>query len=292
MNVNCSNRGNPDENAVDQAAEVIGGRLGASDAVRLAVVSGSGLGILSRMGCEAGVVPFREIPGLGEGSVAGHDGLWSLLEVGGRAIYCLAGRRHLYEGIMPPVAGYAMRLLARLGVERVILTNAAGGLSPRLGIGDLMLIRDHLNGMLCNPLVGCPEEPVSHPKSATPTHPRAAVSGEVYDPSMSDQLCAAALAERIELQEGIYAALRGPCYETPAEVTMLRRAGADAVGMSTVPEALVARALGLRVAAISLITNSHVAAATPPTHDEVLEVARRSGERLKRLLARAIELGI
>jgi len=270
----------------EQAAEAV--RAALAHGAALAVVSGSGLGVLRTLGREIATLDFSAIPGLGASRVAGHAGLWSLLETGAGRLYCLSGRRHAYEGLAPAATGFAMRVLARLGVRRVILTNAAGGISPRLRVGDLMLIRDHLNMMFCNPLSGRGE--LGAARIPVPIVPRSEREerSEIYDPAINARLREAALAEGIALQEGIYASVRGPSYETRAEVALLRRLGADAVGMSTVPEALVAHAAGLRVAALSLITNSHVQSGPPPSHEEVLAAARQSGQRLKRLLARAI----
>lgn len=260
---------------LDEAAALLAERLATPRPPSLALVTGSGLGALSELGREIGAVEFGEIPGLGAGTVAGHAGRWVLLERAGRFVYCLCGRRHLYEGIEPAQAGHAMAILARLGVGRVVLTNAAGGLSPRLAVGDLMLIRDHLNLMFCNPLRGVRPSP-GHPLSHVPPPP--------YDPAVQEALRGAALAAGLPLKEGIYAGLCGPNYETRAEVAMLRRLGADAVGMSTVPEALTAARAGLGVVAVSFITNSHVAAEAPPTHAEVLATARLAGQRLLTLL--------
>jgi purine-nucleoside phosphorylase len=198
-----------------------------------------------------------------------------VVEIGGAAVHVLAGRRHLYEGIDPAQAGLAMRLLARLGVRRVMLTNAAGGLAERLAVGDLMLIVDHFNMTMRDPLRGTASA-------------GSARGGDVYDRAMGDALRRAALEGAIALQEGIYAGLLGPNYETHAEVALLRRLGADAVGMSTVAESLMARSLGMRVAAISLITNTHAAAAAPPSHEEVLEAGRRASGRLIRLICDAL----
>lgn len=180
-----------------------------------------------------------------------------------------------------------MRVLARLGVRRVILTNAAGGLGSGLRTGDLMLIRDHLNLMLRGPLSGGNDGEDGDCGNG------AGVRAEDFPPGFYDaELCRilarGALETGVELKEGVYAAVSGPCYETRAEVEMLRRMGADAVGMSTVPETLAAVEAGLRVAAISLITNSHWHHGGPASHEEVLEAAACSGQKLRDLLQWAI----
>lgn len=253
----------------------------------LAIVSGSGLGALATLGRELAAADYAEIPGLGGSGVAGHASRWILAEAGGRTFYCLLGRRHIYEGIEPLAAGLAMRVLARLGVRRVILTNAAGGLGPGLRTGDLMLIRDHLNLMLRNPLAGA-ARPAGNPQD-NPEHYVNPYAAGLYDPALCELLAHGALAAGIDLKEGVYAAVCGPSYETRAEVEMLRRMGGHAVGMSTVPEALAAADAGMRVAAISLITNSHWHRGGPACHEEVLEAAARSGRRLRDLLRWMVE---
>lgn len=263
---------------VDGVAEMVRRRLPEPPCAPLAIVSGSGLGLLARMGRPLGSIAYAEIPGLGRGSVAGHEGRWYLLEVDGCPLYCLSGRRHLYEGIGMEEAGLAMRVLARLGTASVILTNAAGGLSARMAVGDLMLIRDHLNLMFRGPQIG----------GAWADRSGAAPGRDLYDPGMHRVLQEQALAGGMDLKEGIYAGVSGPCYETRAEVRAYQRLGGDAVGMSTVPEALAARAAGLRVAALSLITNSHYHRTGAPCHEEVLQMARLAGEKLKAVLARFI----
>ncbi|MCL5270817.1 MAG: purine-nucleoside phosphorylase [bacterium] len=260
--------------ALERALAPLRGRFGETPGVRLAVVTGSGLGGVARFGCEIGALDYGEIPELGAGRVAGHDGRWSLMDVGGRPVFCLCGRRHLYEGISPWLAGLSMRLLARLAVRDIILTNAAGGLSPRLAVGDLMLVAGHLNLMFRRLGFG---------------RPAGGAGSGYYDPVLAETLRQAALETGVALREGIYAALTGPAYETPAEVDFLRRLGADAVGMSTVPEVVAARESGLRVAAVSVITNSHVCAGSPLTHEEVLAAGERSADQLAGLLRRAIE---
>ena len=179
----------------DQAAGAIRATL--AQGAALAVVSGSGLGVLRTLGREIAALPFSAIPGLGAGRVAGHAGLWSLLETDAGRLYCLTGRRHLYEGLDPAATGFAMRVLARLGVGRVILTNAAGALSPRLSVGDLMLIRDHLNMMFCNPLSGRGEPGAQRDRVQNAPLSERVEREEIYDPAMNERLREAALAEAI-----------------------------------------------------------------------------------------------
>jgi purine-nucleoside phosphorylase len=261
---------------IDDCAQVLTERCGAAAReARVALVTGSGLGALAQMGHKLAEVPFADLPGLGGATVVGHAGVWRLLGIGGAPTWCLLGRRHIYEGIDPRVAVLAVRGLARLGTRRLVLTNAAGGLASRLRVGDLMLIRDHMNLMGRNPLLGANDEALG---------PRFPDMSAPYDVEMADVLRERAEETGLRLAEGVYAALTGPTYETRAEVGMLRRLGADAVGMSTVPEVLAARHAGLRVSAISLITNSHARPGDETTHDEVLEMGRRSGASLRELL--------
>jgi purine-nucleoside phosphorylase len=190
-------------------------------------------------------IPYGEIPGFPRATVAGHAGRLVAGILNGVEVVAMQGRFHLYEGWEPGAVAAPIRALAALGPRAVVLSNAAGGLRPGLQPGDLMLVADHLNLMGRNPLVG----PVLTGEERFPD------MSEPYDAGLRRIARQLALEERIPLQEGVYAALLGPSYETPAEIRMLRVLGADAVGMSTVPEVIVARALGLRVLAISLISN-------------------------------------
>ncbi len=252
-------------------------------------------------------IRFEELPALvsdqESSKVEGHALQWLIGKIGGDPVHLLAGRRHYYEGIEIQQSAMAVRLMALVGVRLVVLTNASGGLHPRLHAGDLMLIRDQTNLMFRNPLVGPDRERfvavLPDCSAASDFSPGAMDMSEPYDPAASAMIRRAAEAEKIPLQEGIYAAVAGPNFETPAEVEFLRRLGADAVGMSTVPDVIVARHAGLRVVGISAITNSHihgrksdveedVALAAPATHEEVLRVGAEIQDRLARLLAKAL----
>jgi len=225
---------------------------------RSAVVLGSGLGDLY-LGEPAAELPYTRIPGFPRARVAGHPGRLSL--VGRTAV--LRGRAHFYEGRTMDEVVRPVRILARLGIARLVLTNAAGGIRRGLRPGDLMAISDHLNLMGVNPLRG--------------------------GPHFVDQTSVWEVPALPGLRRGVYAAVAGPTYETPAETRMLRRLGADAVGMSTVPEAMAARQAGLRVIGISLITNA--AAGTgkgPVTHAEVLEGADRARPALASALRKIL----
>jgi purine-nucleoside phosphorylase len=186
----------------------------------------------------------------------------------------------MYEGHEAALAGFPVRVLHALGVDTLFVSNAAGGVRRTFTPGDLMLIADHLNLTFRNPLIGPLEEgDLRFPDMSDP-----------YDRVLRATLRAAAAAEGIPLQEGVYAALLGPTYETPAEVRMLERLGADAVGMSTVPEVIVARAIGVRVAGVSCVTNLACGIGQHPlNHEEVLEVGARAGDRFRRLVRAFVE---
>jgi purine-nucleoside phosphorylase len=250
--------------AAIQAAKAI--RKRAPLEPNFAIILGSGLGGLSKSITDAVRIPFKEIPGFPEVTIAGHEGAVIVGSLGGREIVALSGRFHMYEGHPAALAAFPVRVFHALGAHDLFVSNAAGGISPRLAVGDLMMISDHLNLMGTNPLVGEAE------------------SGEVRFPDMTDAynpglrwlLRTTAEALGIKLREGVYAGLLGPSYETPSEVKMLRLLGADAVGMSTVPEVIVARALGMRVAGVSCITNAAAGVTGAAlSHAEVLETTSR-----------------
>ena len=220
-------------------------------------------------------VPFAEIPGFPGATVVGHAGALIAGGLAGRSVLALAGRFHMYEGHDARLAALPVRVMYALGARTLIVSNAAGGIRRTLQPGDLMLIADQINLMSRNPLTG-PVEPgeLRFPDMSSP-----------YDPELRALARAAALRVGVPVVEGVYAGLLGPQYETPAEVRMLERLGADAVGMSTVPEVIAARALGMRVAGISCITNMGCGIATQPLHHaEVIETTTRVAERFKVLV--------
>jgi len=239
------------------------------------LVLGSGLGALAD-GVRNGVsFPFHAIPGFPDSGVSGHAGRMVAGRLGGRPVLVQSGRFHLYEGYDPEVVVAPVRLAAHLGAGTVLLTNAAGGISRDLGPGSILLLKDHINFMGRSPLAG----PVHNGEERFPD------LGEPYDEDLRDLARDVAAELGIPLREGVYAAVLGPSYETPAEIGFLARAGADAVGMSTVPEAIAARALGLRVLAFSLVTNRAAGLSSKPLrHDEVLAVGRKAGQRLASLI--------
>ncbi|GLH74440.1 purine nucleoside phosphorylase [Geothrix limicola] len=243
----------------------------------LAIVLGSGLGALADSPeARAGLsIPFTDLPGFPAPTVAGHGGKLVFCEFEGRKVALQAGRFHFYEGHPMPLVIAPMRLYGRLGTKAVLLTNAAGALNPTFGVGDLMALSDHINLFGTNPLIGPNVEP----------GPRFPDMTAVYDPAFRNHLQACATQLGQTLREGVYLGLTGPCYETPAEIRAFRLMGADAVGMSTVPEAIVARHEGMRVAGISCLCN--MAAGILPqalTHQEVLEAGAAAAGRFEALV--------
>lgn len=241
---------------------------------RVLVTLGSGLGALAEEIRDPIVVPFADA-GLPGPTVPGHSGRFVAGELRGVPVLAQQGRVHLYEGVGVGMVVAAVRAAAAIGVDTFVVTNAAGGLNPDLGPGDLMLITDHLNLTGANPLIGM-------------TEPHFVDLTDAYDPALRALARQAAAAVGERLVEGVYGGLIGPAYETPAEVRMLRTLGCDAVGMSTVLEVIAARDLGLRVCGLSLITNVHRPGGTPTSHHEVMEVGRSGGPRLATLVAELI----
>ncbi len=251
---------------------------------RVAIVAGSGLGGLERWVSPEATLGFEALGAWEPGAVEGHAGRWIIGQFGNVGVHLLLGRRHLYEGAGEASVAFFPRVLAALGVRWLILTNAAGGLTNRLEPGDLMLIRDHLDLTFGT---GRIEPPSTAPRTADRPRGRSG-GGSPYDRAANGLFAAAALEAQIALREGVYAAVTGPSYETPAEAAMLRRLGAQAVGMSTVPEAQRAARLGLRVVGLSCITNSCFRGQGPLSHEEVLAQSARVVDRLARLLGAAL----
>jgi len=248
--------------------------------VRVALVLGSGLGAFAEQLEDAEPVPYGEIPGFARPTVEGHAGRLVLGRVGGVGVAAMQGRFHFYEGYKLEEVTFPIRVLGLLGVKSLVLTNAAGGLNNSYEQGALILISDHLNLMGTNPLLGRNDERFG---------PRFPDMTEVYDREYQEAAIAEAREMGLELRRGTYAALSGPSYETPAEIRMLRLLGADAVGMSTVPEAIVARQMGLRVLGLSCITNMAAGVLDKPiNHEEVIETGERVRETFAELLRRVI----
>jgi purine-nucleoside phosphorylase len=235
----------------------------------VALVLGSGLGGLADEVEGATRVPAAEVPGMPVPRVPGHAGALVAGRLAGVPVLVLAGRVHTYEGYSAAEVAFATRVAAQVGCRTLVATNAAGGLNLDFDPGDLMVLTDHVNFLFDNPLRGGPDF--------------VDLAG-AYDPALREAATRAGQAKGVPVRQGVYLAVAGPSYETPAEIAMFRSFGADAVGMSTVPEVIAARAHGLRVAAISAITNVHRPGGTPTSHAEVLEVAALVRPRFRELV--------
>ncbi len=260
---------------LDAAADAIRKKAKAQPLVGL--VLGSGLGAFAEGLSERTAISYDKIPNFPVPSgVVGHAGELVLGSVGATPVVVLSGRIHYYEGRPMSDVVFPARVLARLGVKAVLLTNAAGGVRLSFRPGDLMLITDHVNALGTNPLVGGNEEALG---------PRFPDMSVVYDAKLRSAIKAEARRLRIPLRQGVYVSLTGPSYETPAEIRLWRKLGVDAVGMSTVPEAIALRHAGVRVAGISTITNMAAGILKKPlNHVEVLETTKRVGARFVKLL--------
>lgn len=234
---------------------------------KIALVLGSGLGAFADEFSKATRIPYAKIPFFPRSTAIGHAGLLVLGTVEGVEVVGMQGRVHLYEGYSPKEVTFPIRVFSRMGVQAVILTNAAGGIRQDFTQGRLALISDHINLQGVNPLTG-PNDELCGPRFPDMTH--------AYDKKFRELALANARLLGVNLGEGAYAALAGPCYETPAEIRYLRCIGADLVGMSTVPEVIVARHHGMRVLGISCVTNAAAGILDQPLdHKEVLETAER-----------------
>ncbi len=241
------------------------------------LVLGSGLGPLADAVDDADIIPFAEIPHFPVSSVVGHAGRMRIGKLEGRSVLVMQGRVHYYEGYSMSQVTFPIRIMQLIGIHTVILTNAAGGVNATFRAGDVMLITDHINliGMAgLNPLRGPNDESLG---------PRFPDMSQAYDPGLREQALQIARNNHIDLKQGVYMCLAGPSFETPADVRFLRLIGADAVGMSTVPETTVARHGGLRVLALSGISNS-LAGVQETTHEEVLEAGRAIVPKLATLI--------
>jgi purine-nucleoside phosphorylase len=290
---------------LSEAADFIANAARISAPIPMAVILGSGLGAVTELIVDSRTIAYSDIPGFPRPSTPGHSGhlvVGSLPPAGAGTqmesdfhhddivhshLHCfLSGRSHFYEGHDENAVAFAIRTLRELGVRQVLLCSAAGGIATNLAPGALMLVNDILNFSFRNPLIG----PIRPDEARFPD------MGAPFDSDMSSRLLRAASSNGILLREGVYASMLGPSYETSAEIQMLQRLGADAVGMSTVPEVIVARANGLRVAAVCCITNRAAGLnqehgrLSPLTHDEVVRVARESEATLRRLLTAFLQM--
>jgi purine-nucleoside phosphorylase len=261
-----------------EAAAFVGSRLAERPLVGL--VLGSGLGAYSRGFDGRIVVPYVDIPGFAPSTVPGHAGELVAGRVRGVPVVCLSGRVHLYEGHAVDRVVFGVRALAELGCHAVLLTNASGGIRQGLSPGSLLLLTDHVNLTGTSPLIG----------PNVPGRARFPDMSQAYDPTLLALARDTAKAESITLEEGVYAGLVGPSYETPAEIRMLRTLGADAVGMSTVLEVLALRHAEVRVGAVSVVTNLAAGLSDGPLdHAEVQSAGEAARDRLERLLSGWVE---
>lgn len=246
----------------------------------IAIILGSGLGELADEYCDI-AIPYSEIPGFIKSTVKGHKGRLVFAEIHGKKVVMMQGRNHFYEGHTMQEITYPVKVMKKLGVETLILTNAAGAVNETYRPSDLMILKDHINCMGTNPLIGPNDETLGE---------RFPDMSEVYKKDLRElaKKCAEELS--IDIKEGVYLANSGPCYETPSEIHMARLFGADAVGMSTVPEAIVANYCGLRVLGISCISNaasSHNG--DKLSHAEVIETTNKAKAKFKSFILKIIE---
>lgn len=268
---------------VSEAANLLRSRLGTL-APRVAIVLGSGLGAAAEAVAESLTVPYREIPYFPQPTVEGHSGTLLAGRLGGAPVIVMLGRVHFYEGCTPLEVTFPMRVLGDLGIRAVVLTNAAGGIGEGYSVGQFVLIADHINLMGWSPLTG-PNEPRFGYRPGAGL--RFFDMTEAYSAALRRLAREAAVEEGYSLPEGIYLATPGPSFETPAEIRAFRTLGATLVGMSTVPETLAARHMGMEVLGISCVTNLAAGmGATKLSHQEVNETGRRVERRLAALLKR------
>lgn len=266
--------GDADVRALVEAREVAAALRAVSDSTPVAfVILGSGLsGVVDDMQVSA-TVPFADVPHLPSAHVEGHAGRFVWGTVGGRPVLVMQGRVHFYEGHPIGTTVLGVRAARLLGADTLVVTNAAGGVSPEMMPGDIVVLRDHLNLMFTNPLIGANIDELG---------PRFPAMVDAYTPGLRELARRVAGGLGVAVKDGVYAALSGPTFETPAEVAMLRTLGADVVGMSTVPEVIAAVHAGMRVLGFSLVTN--VAAGSGHGHAEVLETAAERAPYLARVI--------
>ncbi|MDE2134899.1 MAG: purine-nucleoside phosphorylase [Alphaproteobacteria bacterium] len=260
---------------VEAAAAAVRKRLGMVFP-KTAIVLGSGLGRFADKLAHAKSMSYADIPGFSPSTVAGHHGNLVIGDLGGMPLAVMQGRIHAYEDHPPQAIAVPIRTLRKLGVDRLVLTNAAGGLTSDMPAGTLMIVKDHINLSGINPLAGPNDESVG---------PRFPDMSHAYDPELRAMLAVAAREAGVAVRTGIYLYTLGPNFETPAEVRMFAALGADVVGMSTVPECLVASHCGMKVAALSLVTNLAAGLSTAPlSHEDTLAAAQSAYDRVERLL--------
>lgn len=268
-------------NVIEKGAVAIRSHFGGA-LPKTVLVLGSGIGRFADNLQDARSLPYAEIPGFAPSTVAGHAGRLMVGKIGGKPLAIMAGRIHVYEGHPPQAIATLVRILKAAGVEQLILTNASGGLQPDMVAGTLMVVTDHINFSGINPLLGPNDEAVG---------PRFPDMTDAYDPSLRTLLLQAAQDAAVPVRQGIYLYLTGPSFETPAEVRLFGQFGAQVVGMSTVPECIAGRHAGLRIAAVSLVTNLGAGlSGSPLSHEETLAEAQKAYGDMEKLLLRFLAL--
>ena len=262
----------------EHAARIIRARITLQP--RIGVVLGSGLGAFADDFDEAITIPYQEIPGFGRSTAVGHAGELVIGKIDQVSLLAMKGRLHHYEGYSFEDVTFPLRTLKLLGLKTIILTNASGGVNVQFNPGTLMVITDHLNLMGDNPLIGSNDDRFG---------PRFPDMSAVYSPALQEIVMEEAREMGVEVRRGVYAALTGPSYETPAEIHLMRNCGADAVGMSTVPEAIVARHMDMEVLGISCITNLAAGVTDEPiSHEDVMATGNRVSATFTQLLRRVV----
>jgi xanthosine phosphorylase len=264
---------------INQVAQQIKAKIG-SYAPKIGIILGSGLGGVAEAIKDAVVIPYEDIEGFPRSTVSGHAGRLVVGKLNGVDVLCMQGRVHFYEGHPPAALALVIRAYKKLGIEKLILTNASGSLNVDMGPGSLMVISDHINLSGCNPLIG-PNDDTVGPRFPDMTY--------AYDPELRKKLFKTAEEEGINLHSGVYLMTSGPNFETPAEIRMFRILGADAVGMSTVSETLCAVHCGMKVVGVSVITNyGSGMVSDKQTHEETIAQANEAGKKLQRILTRFV----
>lgn len=267
------------KNQIQEAAQFIEEKIGFNPQIGL--ILGSGLGVLADLIEDAKVIAYQDIPHFPVSTVEGHSGELVAGQIKGKNVIMMKGRFHPYEGYDLVKVSFPVRVLKQLGVTKLIVTNAAGGVNTSFNVGDLMVIKDHINFMFRNPLIG----PNNNDLGV-----RFPDMSEAYSKKLQQLSHEVAAEQNFKLQEGVYAAVMGPTYETPAEIRMLRTIGADAVGMSTVPEVIAARHAGIEVLGFSCVTNMAAGILDQPlSHEEVIETTERVKPKFLKLVLGIIE---
>ncbi|MCL2447012.1 MAG: purine-nucleoside phosphorylase [Oscillospiraceae bacterium] len=262
------------QNAVDYIKHI------SPEPVNIAIILGSGLGGLADKLENAVSIPYGDIPGFVSSTAPGHNGRLVIGSLGGKRVLCMQGRLHLYEGYPFSAITFPLRVFKLLGVQTLIVTNAAGGINTGYSVGDFMLITDHINLMGGNPMIG---------KNDDDFGLRFFDMGTAYTPALCQLALQCATALNLHLHQGVYIGVTGPSYETPAEIRAFRAWGADAVGMSTVPEVIAARHSGMDVLGLSLITNMAAGVLDEVLgHDEVMEIGQLKAKDMQRLVGEVI----